>query len=102
MKYRIRFYGVPLGSLNAAAKRYVYRTVEAETVEAARLDAYRTHEHIHGTILCDLPCETCDSRDCNQCAGTGWISSARLNSGDSVFYNSPDSLDETRKVIFVY
>lgn len=98
MKYRIRFYGVPIGSLNAACKRYVSRTVEADTIEAARLDAYRTHEHIHGTILCDLPCEACavlsDSRDCNQCAGTGWISSAR--------YNSPDSFDETRKVIFTY
>ena len=98
MRYRIRFYGTPVSWIPEREipirKSYCSRVVEAESVEAARLDAYRTHEHIHGTILCDLPCETCDSRDCNQCAGTGWISSAR--------YNSPDSLEKQSKIIFSY
>lgn len=91
MKYRIRFYGSPLGSVHdigVARKVYVCREVEADTIETGRLDAYRTHEHIHGTILCDLKCATCevmaDPLECKACAGTGWISSAR--------YNSPEQL----------
>lgn len=48
MKYVLRFYGVPKGSLNATVVVRVERVVEAETIEAARLKAYETHEHIPG------------------------------------------------------
>ena len=48
MRYEIEFYGTRNGSLNAAYKEHVVRTVEADTPDEAALKAYETHEHIPG------------------------------------------------------
>jgi hypothetical protein len=48
--YEIRFRGCPLGRLTTYLKEDVVLVVEAESVEAAQLRAYDTHEHIVGGV----------------------------------------------------
>ena len=48
MKFRIDFWGTPVGGLNSAYKQHIVRVVEASDEDAAKLRAYEKHEHIGG------------------------------------------------------
>lgn len=54
-RYLLTFRGVPKGALGSIwATQHVVREVAADTIEAARLSAYDTHEHIappHGGFV---------------------------------------------------
>jgi hypothetical protein len=45
-RYRIHFYGRPIGSLSHYATELVVRELDAIEVGAAMLQLYETHEHL--------------------------------------------------------